>query len=73
VSGERVLTRVELNRALLARQMLLERAQTSIPQALERMAGLQAQYAPAMYTDTAVLDVYESVQLVRRVAEERSR
>jgi len=49
VSGERVLTRVELNRALLARQMLLERAQTSIPQALERMAGLQAQYAPAMY------------------------
>jgi len=43
------LTRIELNRALLARQMLLERADASLPAALERMAGLQAQYAPAMY------------------------
>jgi CRP-like cAMP-binding protein len=29
--------------------MLLERSTVSVPQALERMAGLQAQYAPAMY------------------------
>jgi len=49
VNGERVLTRAELNRALLARQMLLERVDISIPRALERIAGLQAQYAPAMY------------------------
>lgn len=41
--------RAELNRAVLARQMLLERADSSLPSALERMAGLQAQYAPAMY------------------------
>lgn len=45
----RVLSQRELNRALLARQMLLKRARISIPRALDRMAGLQAQYAPAMY------------------------
>jgi DNA glycosylase AlkZ-like len=45
----RTLTPRELNRALLARQMLLERAKTPIPKALERMGGLQAQYAPSMY------------------------
>ena len=46
---QRVLTERELNRALLARQMLLERASVSLPRALERMGGLQAQYAPSMY------------------------
>jgi hypothetical protein len=45
----RTLTWRELNRALLARQMLLERATLTIPRALERMGGLQAQYAPSMY------------------------
>ena len=45
----RTLTERELNRALLARQMLLERARAPIPRALERMGGLQAQYAPSMY------------------------
>jgi hypothetical protein len=38
-----------LNRALLARQLLLERTKTPIPRVLERMGGLQAQYAPSMY------------------------
>jgi hypothetical protein len=47
--AERTLTQRELNRALLARQLLLERAPVTVPQALERMGGLQAQYAPAMY------------------------
>jgi winged helix DNA-binding protein len=46
---QRILTERELNRALLARQMLLERASVAIPRALERMGGLQAQYAPSMY------------------------
>jgi hypothetical protein len=48
-TAERTLTQRELNRAVLARQLLLERARLSIPRALERMGGLQAQYAPAMY------------------------
>jgi hypothetical protein len=47
--SERVLSQAELNRALLARQLLLKRARLSIPRALERIGGLQAQYAPAMY------------------------
>jgi hypothetical protein len=46
---ERVLTQRELNRALLARQLLLERARNPLPRALERIGGIQAQYAPAMY------------------------
>ena len=41
--------RRELNRALLARQMLLERVSAPLPRVLERMGGLQAQYAPSMY------------------------
>jgi Winged helix DNA-binding domain len=46
---ERTLTTRQLNRALLARQLLLERRGMSIPKALERIGGIQAQYAPAMY------------------------
>ena len=45
----RTLSERELNRALLARQMLLERAEAPLPRVLERMGGLQAQYAPSMY------------------------
>jgi hypothetical protein len=45
----RVLTARELNRALLARQLLLERAAVGLPEALELMGCLQAQYAPSMY------------------------
>jgi hypothetical protein len=47
--AERTLTQRELNRALLARQLLLERSRLSIPRALERVAGLQTQYAPSGY------------------------
>jgi len=46
----RVLTTRALNRALLARQGLLERHPRGIPRALERAGGIQAQYAPSMYT-----------------------
>jgi hypothetical protein len=45
----RTLTERQLNRALLARQLLLERSKGSIPKVLERMGTLQAQYAPSMY------------------------
>jgi hypothetical protein len=44
-----VLTERELNRALLARQLLLGRATVPVPEALELMGCLQAQYAPSMY------------------------
>ena len=37
------------NRTLLARQLLLERADLSVPRAVERIAGVQAQYAPSSY------------------------
>jgi len=47
--GERTLTQRELNRALLARQLLLERARLPIPRALERLGGIQDQYAPNAY------------------------
>jgi hypothetical protein len=47
--AERTLTQRELNRALLARQLLLERGSMPIPRALERIGGIQAQYAPSMY------------------------
>jgi hypothetical protein len=44
-----VLRQRALNRALVARQLLLERARVPLPAALSRVAGLQAQYAPSMY------------------------
>ncbi len=47
--AERTLTRRELNRALLARQLLLERVRLPIPRALERIGGVQDQYAPNAY------------------------
>ena len=46
---ERVLTGRHLNRALLARQLLLERSGMSIPAAVEQVGGLQTQYAPSGY------------------------
>lgn len=46
---ERTLTERELNRTLLARQLLLERADLPIPRALERVGGLQTQNAPSGY------------------------
>jgi hypothetical protein len=46
---ERTLLTEQLNRALLARQRLLERGSAPIPRAIERVGGLQTQYAPAGY------------------------
>jgi hypothetical protein len=47
--GERVLTLRELSRATLARQLLLERKRLSPTAVLERLVGMQAQWAPAPY------------------------
>ena len=43
------LTTRGLNRALLARQLLLERSRTPLTRALEQVGGIQAQYAPSTY------------------------
>ncbi len=48
-AGERVLTRDELNRATLARQMLLAREKLTPAAAVARLAGMQAQEARAPY------------------------
>jgi len=62
----RVLTQRELNRALLARQLLLERVRLPIPRALERIAGIQNQYAPNGYIRLwSCLDGFERDDLTR--------
>lgn len=60
-TAPRTLPAGRLNRALLARQLLLSRARVGVPQALQRMAGLQAQYAPAMY-----VGLFSRVDALRR-------
>jgi winged helix DNA-binding protein len=64
--AERVLTKRELNRALLARQLLLERVKLPIPRALERLAGIQNQYAPNAYIRLwSCLEAFERDDLTR--------
>lgn len=46
---EVTLTLRELNRAALARQMLLKREKIGVVEAVERLAGMQAQYSPSPY------------------------
>jgi hypothetical protein len=46
---DEILTGLGLNRALLARQLLLERQNLAVPRALERIGGLQMQYALSGY------------------------
>jgi hypothetical protein len=47
--ADRILTLRELNRATLARQLLLERASLPVTAAIERLVGLQAQLPQAPY------------------------
>jgi hypothetical protein len=64
--AERVLSRPELNRALLARQRLLERAGGTIPRLVEAIGGLQTQYAPSGYVGLwSRLEGFEREDLTR--------
>jgi len=45
----RVLSRRELNRTLLDRQLLLARKRITVTKAVKRLIALQAQYAPSPY------------------------
>ncbi len=61
---ERVLTRLELNRALMARQLLLERRPLQLRKVVEQLGGLQAQYSPSPYlTLHARTDGFERTHL----------
>jgi hypothetical protein len=46
---ERVLSARALNRALLSRQLLLERSRLPLARAVDQVGGLQTQYAPSAY------------------------
>lgn len=69
---EPVLDTRTLNRVLLSRQMLLERQKLPIPRALERIGGLQTQYAPSAYIGLwSRLDGFERPQLTRALEQGR--
>ena len=66
MTEERVLTRRELNRALLERQLLLERQELTAVQAVGRLGGLQAQSTPSPYLSLWTrLDGFEREELTR--------
>jgi len=63
VAAEPTLTALQLNRALLARQFLLERSSLSMVETVERIGGLQTQYAPSGY-----IGLWSRLQNFRREA-----
>jgi hypothetical protein len=72
VAAERVLTRRELNRALLQRQLLLERRALPAARAVERLGGLQAQSTPSPYLSLWTrLEGFERDELVRALTGRR--
>jgi Winged helix DNA-binding domain len=68
----RVLTLRELNRALLARQLLLERKRVSVVRAVARLVAMQAQYAPSPYVALwSRLEGFRKEQLTRALVDGR--
>jgi hypothetical protein len=67
-----ILSTRRLNRALLARQLLLERSRGSLVKAVERIGGIQAQYAPSAYIGLwSRLDGFELAALNRALERRR--
>jgi hypothetical protein len=64
--AERVLTVRELNRATLARQLLLQRKRLRPVAVVERLVGMQAQWPPAPY-----VGIWTRTTSFRRAALER--
>jgi len=70
---DRMLSTRALNRALLARQLLLERSDLDLTAALEQVAGLQTQYAPSAYIGLwSRLNDFERPQLTRALEQRRA-
>jgi hypothetical protein len=66
------LTTRQRNRALLARQLLLERKRIPLVRAVEQMGGIQAQYAPSAYIGLwSRLEAFERSQLTRALEQRR--
>jgi DNA glycosylase AlkZ-like len=69
---ERVVTLRELNRALLARQLLLERRKLGVQQALERICAIQAQWPQSPYIALWTrLTGFRKEQLVRALEQRK--
>ncbi len=68
VSKLPLLTRRELNRATLARQLLLQRSSAGLLQAMARLGPLQAQYSPSPYCSLwSRLHNFELADLTRAI------
>ncbi|MGH8913798.1 MAG: winged helix DNA-binding domain-containing protein, partial [Acidimicrobiia bacterium] len=69
---QRALDTRTLNRALLARQLLLGRRKMPVTRALERVGGLQTQYAPSAYIGLwSRLEGFERSRLTRALEREQ--
>ena len=68
-----MLTRRELNRATLARQLLLRREQLSVPAAIEHLAGMQAQEPPGPYVSLWTrLDQFDPMELSKLISDRKA-
>jgi DNA glycosylase AlkZ-like len=73
LSRTKVLGTRDLNRALLARQLLLVRSGHPLTRALEKIGGLQAQYAPSAYIGLwSRLDGFKLADLTRALERRRT-